>query len=80
MTDQQPAEIVDAPRLLEAYAKSLAVYYAAEKAFMAAPTTQTVYDYHVAVDRLRALRVRVVESATFAGALLGTEQDESVGR
>lgn len=62
MTDQQPAEIVDAPRLLEAYAKSLAVYYAAEKAFMAAPTTQTV------------------ESATFANALLGVEQDESVGR
>lgn len=60
--------------------KSLAVYYAAEKAFMAEPTTDTAHAYGIAQDRYFQLREEARHANQLGDALLLTEQNETVGR
>lgn len=75
-----PSEPIAGDRLVEATAKSIAVYYEAEKAFMAEPTAEAVHAYLAAVDRLTRLRLLLRENYLLADAILGIEKDESVGR
>lgn len=80
MTQSRESNTVTIGRLLEAYAKSLAVYYAAEKAFMAEPTTDTAHAYGIAQDRYFQLRQEARHANQLGDALLMTEQNETVGR
>jgi hypothetical protein len=69
-----------ASRLMEALAKSLAVYYAAERAFMESPTEKSAHDFFVAQDRYSTLREECRRANRLGDAICGTENDESVGR
>lgn len=82
-TDKSDSETVLAmttERMLEAYAKSLAVYYASEKAFMADPTPINLQRHIAALDRHATLREEVRYQLRIASAIGNTEVDETVGR